>query len=298
MAALDVPGVGHAASPQAVGYRFNGVAFIMAVLEQRIVTMRSLPILIALLAALLAGCGNNDERDEGLSAEELYDEASRALQAQNFPQAIQLYRVLTIRYPFGRHAEQAMLDMAYAQFRGGRGDQATETLNRFLRTYPTHPNVDYAWYLKGVVNYEETMSFLRRLMPGRAADRDQQAAAQAFRDFQELIRRHPDSRYVADARQRMVFLRNIMAEYEVQVGEYYERRKAWIASLNRARYVIETYPGAPGTVDALKLMARSYEKLDMPELAADTRRVLEHNYADLMDEEKREGLLSRLWPFD
>jgi len=253
-----------------------------------------------LLAAMLAlsGCGGNSERDEGPSAEELYAEAQKALNAQNYPAAIALYRNLTIRYPFGRHAEQAMLDMAYAQYRGAQGDAAIETLNRFLRTYPTHPNVDYAWYLKGLVNYDETMNFLRKMMPGRASDRDQQAAHESFRDFQELIRRYPSSRYIADARQRMVFLRNIMAEYEIQVGEYYARRTAWIAALNRARYVVENYAGAPANVDALKLMARSYENLDMPELADDTRRVLEYNYADLMDERKRPGLLARLWPFD
>ncbi|MEX2497354.1 MAG: outer membrane protein assembly factor BamD [Wenzhouxiangellaceae bacterium] len=260
--------------------------------------MRTISIILLLLTLGLIGCGGNDERDEGPSAEELYEEASRALNAQNYPQAIQLYRSLSIRFPFGRHAEQAMLDMAYAQYKGGRNDAAIESLNRFLRTYPTHPNVDYAWYLKGLVNYDETMNFLRKLIPSSASDRDQQAAHQSFRDFQELIRRHPDSRYVADARQRMVFLRNIMAEYEIEVGEYYERRKAWIAALNRARYVIENYPGAPATIDALKLMARSYDKLNMPEIAMDTRDVLENSYADLMDEEKREGLLSRLWPFD
>ena len=261
--------------------------------------MRTFSIIPLLLVALLAGCGSNDKlEEEGPGAEELYEEANRALKSKNYPQAIQLYRSLSVRFPFGRHAEQAMLDMAYAQFKGGQNDAAIESLDRFLRTYPTHPNVDYAWYLKGLVNYNETMSFLRRILPGRASDRDQQAAHQAFRDFQELIRRHPDSRYVADARQRMVFLRNIMAEYEIQVGEYYERRKAWIAALNRARYVIENYPGAPASIDALKLMARSYEKLEMPELAADTRLVLEESYADLMDDAKREGLLSRLWPFD
>ncbi|MGK7297462.1 MAG: outer membrane protein assembly factor BamD [Candidatus Wenzhouxiangella sp. M2_3B_020] len=260
--------------------------------------MRRFSILLVVLAALLAGCGGNDERDEGPSAEELYSEAKRALNAQNYPQAIRLYRDLTIRYPFGRHAEQAMLDMAYAQFKGGQNDAAIESLNRFLRTYPTHPNVDYAWYLKGLVNYQETMNFLRKLLPGRAADRDQQAAQQSFRDFQELIRRHPDSRYVADARQRMVFLRNLMAKYEIEVGRYYARRKAWVAALNRSRYVIENYPGAPATVDALKLMARAYEKLDMPKLAMDTRRVLEYNYEDLLDDDKRKGLLQRLWPFD
>jgi len=260
--------------------------------------MRTISIILLLLMLGLQGCGGNDKREDGPSAEDLYDQASRALNAQNYPQAIRLYRNLTIRYPFGRHAEQAMLDMAFAQYKGGANDASIESLNRFLRTYPTHPNVDYAWYLKGLVNYDETMNFLRKMMPGRASDRDQQAAHQSFRDFQELIRRHPDSRYVADARQRMVFLRNIMAKYEVQVGEYYERRKAWIAALNRARYVIENYPGAPATIDALKLMARAYEKLDMPELAVDTRDVLENSYAELMDEDKRKGLLSRLWPFD
>jgi outer membrane protein assembly factor BamD len=220
------------------------------------------------------------------------------LATKDYATAVQLYRNLTIRYPFGRHAEQAMLDMAYAQYKGGLIESATATLDRFIKTYPTHPNVDYAWYLKGLINYDQTMSFLRNLMPQRANDRDQQSAHQAFRDLQELIRLFPDSRYVADARQRMVFLRNIMAEYEIEVGEYYARRRAYVAALNRARFVIENYPGAPATVEALQLMARAYERLEMPELAADTRRVLEYNFDDLTDAEKRPGLLRRLWPFD
>jgi len=261
--------------------------------------MRIVSILLLSLMLALAGCGGNDKRNaEGPSAEELYSEAQRMLNSQNYPAAIQLYRELTIRFPFGRHAEQALLDMAFAQYRAGQGDAAIDTLNRFLRTYPTHPNTDYAWYLKGLVKYDETMNFLRKMMPGRASDRDQQAAHQSFRDFQELIRRYPESRYIADARQRMVFLRNIMGQYEIQVGEYYARRGAWIAAVNRARYVIENYPGSPAVIDALQLMARAYDNLNMPEVAADTRRVLEHNYADLMDSEKRPGILARLWPFD
>ncbi len=254
--------------------------------------------LILILAALLQGCGGNKEREDEVDAEQLYQEARKVLAARDFQTAVQLYRNLTIRFPFGRHAEQANLDMAYAQYKGGMPEAAIATLDRFIKTFPTHPNVDYAWYLKGLVNYDQAMSFLSRMVPGRASDRDQQTAHQAFRDFQELIRLFPDSRYVADARQRMVFMRNIMAEYEIAVGEYYVRRKAYIAALNRARYVIENYPGAPATVEALQLMAQAYERLEMPELAADTRRVLEFNYADLIDEEKRPGLLSRLWPFD
>ncbi|NKI36263.1 outer membrane protein assembly factor BamD [Wenzhouxiangella sp. XN79A] len=257
-------------------------------------------ILVLLLPLfVLTGCGGDDAiRDDGPDAETLYEEARGALAAKSYDEAISLYRALTVRFPFGRHAEQALLDMAFAQHKARRPEQAISTLDRFLRTYPTHPNVDYAWYLKGLTNYEQTMGFLREMFPGTAADRDQQAAGQAFRDFQELIRRFPESRYVADARQRMVFLRNIMAEYEVTVARYYQRRGAQVAALNRSRYVIENYPGAPATVDALDIMARAYERMNMPDLAADTRRVLEYNYADRMTDDERKSLLDRLWPFD
>lgn len=261
----------------------------------------SIAAIFALLLPLfvLTGCGGDDRiRDEGPDAEELYERARGALSAKSYDEAISLYRSLTVRFPFGRHAEQSLLDMAYAQHKARRPEQAISSLDRFLRTYPTHPNVDYAWYLKGLTNYEQTMGFLRELFPGTAADRDQQAAAQAFRDFQELIRRYPESRYVADARQRMVFLRNIMAEYETTVARYYLRRGAHVAALNRCRYVIENYPGAPATVEALEVMAKAYDGMQMPELAADTRRVLEYNYADRMTVEERRSLLDRLWPFD
>lgn len=249
---------------------------------------------------LLSGCrgGNDVIEDSGPGPEELYEDAQRALQSGSYDRAIQMYRSLTVRFPFGRHAEQALLDMAYAQHKGAEPEAAISSLDRFLRTYPTHPNVDYAWYLKGLVNYDLTMGFVRRLFPDQAADRDQQAAHQSFRDFQELIRRHPDSRYVADARQRMVFLRNIMAEYEVEVASYYGRRGAHVASLNRARYVLENYPGAPASVEALQIMARAYDALEMPELAVDTRRVLELNYADRIEEEEGRSWFGWLWPFD
>ena len=212
-----------------------------------------LSVLIVLALALSMGCGR-ETRDDERGAEELYAEAQRALNARNYSNAIDLYRVLTTRFPFGRHAEQAQLDMAYAMYRANQPERALTTLDRFIRTYPTHPNVDYAWYLKGLVHYEQSMGFLRRLFPDQVVDRDQQSARRAFSDFRELIQRYPQSRYVADARQRMVFLRNIMAEYEVEVGEYYFRRGAYIAALNRSRYTIEHFPGAPANVNALQLM--------------------------------------------
>jgi outer membrane protein assembly factor BamD len=254
-------------------------------------------VLALLVLALTSGC-NRETRDDDTGAEELYADAQRALNSRNYSNAIELYRQLTIRYPFGRHAEQSQLDMAYAMHRAGQAERALTTLDRFIRTYPTHPNIDYAWYLKGLVHYDEAMGFLRRLFPDQVVDRDQESARSSFTDFRELIQRFPQSRYVADARQRMVFLRNVMADYEIEVGEYYFRRRAYVAAINRARYTIENYPGAPANVDALELMERSFRRLELEELADDTRYVLEYNYADLLDETERESVLRRLWPFD
>ncbi len=257
--------------------------------------------LVAIVLSLaLTACSSREERDAGRSAEELYAEAKASLDGRSFQTAIDRYRRLTTLYPFGRHAEQAQLDVAYALQQARRPEDALTTLDRFIRTYPTHPNIDYAWYLKGLVHYGEAMGMLRTLFPGQVVDRDQESARLAFQDFQELIQRYPQSRYVADARQRMVFLRNVLAEYEITVGEYYFRRQAYIASIGRARYVIENYSGAPANVNALDLLERSYRKMDLPELAADTRRILELNYADELQqlEDEQPSWLGRLWPFD
>jgi outer membrane protein assembly factor BamD len=263
--------------------------------DNTLVRVLALVLLATMLA--LSGC-SRDKRDDDRGAEELYAEAQRSLQHRNYGRAINQYRRLTTLYPFGRHAEQSQLDMAYALYRANQPERAITTLDRFIRTYPTHPNVDYAWYLKGLVHYEETMGFMRRLFPGQVIDRDQSSAREAFSDFQELIRRYPQSRYVADARQRMVFLRNVLAEHEIVIGEYYYRRGAYIAAINRAKYVIENYPQAPANINALDLMARAYTRLDLPELASDTREVIRHNFGDVDIGEEHESLWRRIWPFD
>lgn len=253
--------------------------------------------LAVLVLALASGCAR-DRADEDDGPEALYAEAQRALNNRQYDAAIDLYRRLTTRYPFGRHAEQAQLDMAYALHRARRPEAAITTLDRFIRTYPTHPNVDYAWYLKGLVHYDQAMGMLRRLFPGQIVDRDQESARRAFMDFQELTQRFPQSRYVADARQRMVFLRNVMAESEVVIGEYYFRRGAYVAAINRSRYVIENFPGAPANADALALMKRAFDRLELDELSADTRAVLEYNFGDLADDSEGRTGLGRLWPFN
>lgn len=273
-------------------------------ISRRTVTSRSLRLLalaVLGLALVTTGCRKDRAFEEELTASELYEEAKKSLDNQSWDRAILTYKQLQTRYPFGRYTEQSMLDLAYAHFKAREPENALSALNRFIRTYPTHPNVDYAYYLKGLVNFEENMGFLERMMPNRVHDRDQSAARDAFNDFNELIRRFPDSRYVADARQRMVFLRNNLAAYEVAVANYYMRRKAYIAAANRARFALENYPGTPQNADALVVMHQAYTELSLPDLADGAMQVLETNYPDnyyVMGKKKKKSWADRLWPFD
>lgn len=256
---------------------------------------------ITLLALLLGACGKDDlEREDGKSAEELYGEAKNHLQRSAYESAVRSYKQLQTRYPFGRFAEQAQLEMAYAFYKAGKPELSLSTADRFIRTYPSHPNVDYAYYIRGLTNYDQRVGMLERLMPNRLRDRDQTAAIEAFNDFDELCRRFPDSRYAPDARQRMVFLRNNLSSYEIDVARYYLRRKAYIAAANRARYLLETYPETPENGDALEILHVSYTKLEMPDLAEDALRVLKLNYPDhpYLTGNRGEGFFSRLWPFN
>ena len=261
-------------------------------------------LLVFICVCFLAACGSDEveDFDDGRGAAELYEQAKSALDAHNFGQAIILYKSLQSRYPFGRHAEQAQLDLAYAYYKSNEPENVTATLDRFIRTYPSHPNVDYAYYLKGLTFYEQNISFLQRLIPGRRiSDRDQSSARQAFDDFSELLRRHPGSRYTPDARQRMVFLRNNLAEHEIAVAEYYLRRKAYVAAINRAKFILETYPSTPSGGDAIAVMIGAYDKLGMEDLKADSERVLQQNFPEhpyITGKDPNRGFWSRIWVFD
>ena len=262
-----------------------------------------LAVLSLVLVATMSVSGCRKDRDEttGRSAEELYERGKKSLDTGSWDTAIAAYRALQTRYPFGRYAEQSMLDLAYCYFKRGQREEALSLLDRFARTYPAHPNVDYAYYLKGLVNYEQNVGFLERLMPGRVQDRDQSTLQDAFLDFSELIRRFPDSRYVPDARQRMVFLRNSLAAYEMIVAEYYLGRKAYIAAANRARYALEVYPETPMTPEALVVLHKAYTELDLPVLADSSMAVLQLNFPDnyyVQGRKKERSWVDRLWPFD
>jgi outer membrane protein assembly factor BamD len=258
-------------------------------------------LVLLCLALSLQACRKDDaEFDSGKSAEELYSDAKTLLDNGNWQGAVMTYRQLQTRYPFGRYAEQAQLEMAYAQYRAGVPEHALATVDRFIRMYPTHPNVDYAYYLRGVTNYEQRVGFLEKMMPARVRDRDQASMMEAFQDFDELTRRFPDSRYAPDARQRMVYLRNNLSYYEIDVANYYLRRKAYVAAANRARYMLETYPGSPEADNALIVLNKAYAGLEMPELADSAMDVLEYNDPDnpyVTGNKEKKGFWGRLWPF-
>lgn len=232
------------------------------------------------LALALTGCGifgKEIDPTEGWSAARLYDEASSELDGGNYERAIDLYEKLEARYPFGRYAMQSQLDVAYAHYRADEPEEAIAAADRFIKLYPQNPFVDYAYYLKGIVNYNRSVGFLDRYIPTDPSQRDPGAALDAFSDFGVLVERFPDSRYTEDARQRMLFLRNNLAKHEVNVARYYMRRGAYLAAANRANYVIERFQRTSAVESALEVLIDAYQALGKTAMAADVQRVLEVN---------------------
>ncbi|MCE3003222.1 MAG: outer membrane protein assembly factor BamD [Xanthomonadaceae bacterium] len=238
-------------------------------------------LLVLVLLALLAACGDTRiDRIETLPVDELYAEAKQSLEASNYERAARYYKRLVARFPFGRYTEQAELELGFAQYKAGDAEEALSTTNRFIRQYPTHPHIDYAYYLRGLINFNREYGVLERYVQTDATRRDLANARQSFQDFGELIQRFPNSRYAVDSRQRMIHLRNGLAQAELNVASYYLRRKAYIAAQTRAKFLIETYPQTPQTGDALAIMAESYRQLGQEKLADDALAVLRLNFPD------------------
>lgn len=236
---------------------------------------------LAVLLCLVSGCslfGQKEEETSRWGAEELYNRARDRLDTGYYDGAIEFYEVLQNRFPFGTYAQQAQLELAYAYYKSEKGAEAIAAVDRFIKLYPTHPNMDYAYYLRGLANFNTGKGLTQRYLPVDHSQRDQGASLRSFQDFGELIKRFPDSDYVADSRKRMVYLRNILAQHEVNVANYYMRRGAYVAAANRARYVVENYQQTPAMPDALVVMTQAYKVMEMDDLAADTQRVLELNY--------------------
>lgn len=241
--------------------------------------LRILPLV--LLTLLLGGCGAFGEKPDvtrNWPVQRLYGEAKAALDSGDYETAIDYYEKLESRFPFGPYAEQSQIDVAYAYWKQDEYASAIAAADRFIKLHPRHPSVDYAYYLKGLVNFEQGASFLDRLVPRDRSRRDPGAVRQSFDDFSELVTRFPQSKYAQDARQRMTYLKNMLSEHELHVADYYMRRGAYVAAANRARHVVENYQGAPSVPEALVLMAKAYRMMDLDDLSADALRVLALNF--------------------
>lgn len=229
-------------------------------------------------AAALVGCGRRDNTVQDAGPEALYEKGQEAMEASNYVGAIQYFMALEARYPFSPETRQAQLDLIYLYYKSQQPERAIDAAQEFERENPTHPRVDYALYMRGVVYFDQAPNILERMFKVDMSQRPPKDTLKSFSVFQELLRRFPDSEYAADARQRMVFLRNRLAQYENHVADYYIERGAYIAAVNRAKYALEHYPGAPELERTLQIMVTAYERLGMQDLATDARRVLAQNF--------------------
>lgn len=240
----------------------------------------SLRLWLLILALALHGCSllpAEEDETRDWSAQKLFTEANYSLDQGDYEQAIKYYEALEARYPFGVQATQAQLNVAYAYYKYDEPDSAIAAADRFLKLYPNHQAAAYALYLKGLVNANRGRGLMDRILPVDASQRDPGAARDAFKDFAELVRRYPDSKYAEDANKRMLYLRNNLARHEIHVADYYMERGAYLAAANRAVYVVENYQRTPAVRDALVVMVDAYDKLGLKPLADDARRVLALN---------------------
>ncbi len=234
----------------------------------------------AAVVAALAACGTtNDSRNPAqMSNEALYAQAKNEIASATWVDALKTLERLQARDPFSVYAQQAMLETAYVHWRDSNPTEALATLDRFQRQFPNHPASDYALYLRGLVNFNENLGFLARFTNQKLSERDPKSARESFDAFKELATRFPDSVYTPDAIDRMNFLVNALAEYEVHVARYYLRRGAPLAAINRAQFAVKTYQSAPALEEALAIMIIAYEEIKQPELAKDAQRVLDKNF--------------------
>lgn len=242
-------------------------------------------LLALLLVTVLAGSGcarfgkmfGDKDSVEGQPVEQIYEKAHGSMTKGNWSGAEASFKRLVAQYPYGAYTEQALVETAYAQYKSGKHDDAISSIDRFIRTYPTHRNTSYMYYLRGLVNSSRDTVFLQRVWSLEASRRDLATPQQAYNDFTIVTDRYPNSRYAADARTRMATLRNMFARHELETALYYLRRSAWVAAADRAKYLLETYPQSEHQNDAVATLATAYAHLGNETLAADAKRVLQQN---------------------
>lgn len=252
-------------------------------------------MLACIILALLAACASKDDMPD-IAADsgeaQIYRQAERFLDSRNYNMAVRSLQALESRYPFGKYAEQAQLELIYAHYGALETEAAIEAANRFIRLHPQHPNVDYAFYMKGLTATSSSQDILSRFLPLDKTKRDISYAREAFAEFSQLVSRYPDSVYAADAKARMVYLRNILARHEINVANYYFRRGAYLAAANRGRYVVENFQRTPAVADGLAVMSQGYILLGKDDLAQQAMETLALNYPDHPSLDKSGGLRS------
>lgn len=240
-------------------------------------------IVAAFLLFTLTACSsqpqlNADNEKKIASAEEMYSDAKKSLNDKNYESAIKKFESMQSRYPYGRYAQQGQLEIAYAFYKQNEPESAIAAANRFIKQYPNNKNVDYAYYLKGLADFHNESGLLG--LQGDPTERDPKAAQDAFVAFKDLVTRFPDSKYAVDAKFRMQYLINALARYEIHVAEYYQRRGAYIAAVNRAKEVLTLYPNSASTRSALQVLVKSYKAMGMDELSNDSQRILDMNFPE------------------
>jgi outer membrane protein assembly factor BamD len=238
-----------------------------------------LPLLLILFVAL-SGCSSNEENFANSGEDFLFNEGMRSMDVSNWLRAIAIWQQLEAQFPFGQYAEQSQLELIHAYYRNREPEAARAAADRFIRLYPDSESLDYAYYMKGMAYYSEDTRILGRYLPTDPSKRDPGKARESFADFAQLLNLYPDSQYAVDARARMVYLKNLLADYEVHVAEYYIERQAFLSALNRARYVMENFQGAPAVPRALEIMVEMYLRLGLNDLADASLEILALNYPD------------------
>ena len=253
-------------------------------------------LVMAGAGALLAGCSSVEvDKTAGMSPNKLYAEAKDEMNGGSYDKAVTLLEKLEGRAAGTPLAQQAQLDKAYARYKANEPAEALATLDRFMKLHPASPALDYALYLKGIVNFNDDLGLFSFITRQDLSERDQKAAKESFESFKELVVRFPASRYTPDARQRMTYIANSLAQYEVHVARYYFSRAAYVAAINRAQVALTDYRDVPALEEALAIIVKSYDALGMVQLRDDAKRVLDKSYPQ--SEYATQGFKSKAQPW-
>jgi len=256
-------------------------------------TAGSLALLFIVLGTALTGCKTRTREEIMTDPALVYERAQKAMRQSDYPLAIKIYEALMARYPFAAETRQARLDVIYCYYRAGESDSAIDAADTFISENPTHPRIDYAWYLKGLTDFERMPNFMERWFRVDLNKRPPTQARRSFLAFATVVEQFPNSEYAHDSRRRMVYLRNRLADYEIAVARYYVKRGAYVAAAQRAKVSIEEFDGAPAVREALEIMAFCYDQMELKELAAQTRAMYRNNYEGEMGEHK--GPAKKKW---